>query len=117
MTGRHKYSAKRTTVEGHTFDSKAEAERYCELRLLEQSGAIEELTLQPKYALYGEEGELICHYVADFEYVKRGENQVTIEDVKGAETPVFRLKKKWFETDYAPRKITIVKIKKRQFIK
>ena len=32
-----KYNAKKTIVDGHPFDSKREAERYCELKLFFKS--------------------------------------------------------------------------------
>ena len=35
-----KYRSKRTVIDGITFDSKKEANRYCELKLLEKSGEI-----------------------------------------------------------------------------
>ena len=44
-----KYRSKRTVVDGITFDSKKEANRYCELKLLEKSGEIKNLELQKKY--------------------------------------------------------------------
>ena len=46
-----KYRSKRTVVDGITFDSKKEANRYCELKLLEKSGEIKNLELQKKYIL------------------------------------------------------------------
>ena len=47
--GNSKYGAIRTTVDGVTFASKAEARRYAELKLLEQAGEIKGLELQPKF--------------------------------------------------------------------
>src|SRR5574344_1314908 len=46
-----KYRSKRTVVDGITFDSKKEANRYCELKLLEKSGEIKNLELQKKFVL------------------------------------------------------------------
>ena len=43
-----KYRSKRTVIDGITFDSKKEANRYCELKLLEKSGEIKNLDLQKK---------------------------------------------------------------------
>ena len=45
----NKYKAVKTTIDGITFDSKREAKRYTELKLLEKSGMITHLELQPKY--------------------------------------------------------------------
>ena len=47
----NKYHAIKTTVDGITFDSRAEARRYRELKLLERAGVIENLVLQPKFEL------------------------------------------------------------------
>src|SRR5579872_3499173 len=87
-----KYGAKRTVVDGITFASKREATRYSELKLLERAGTISELTLQPSYKLMIGT-DLICRYRADFSYKERGVGPV-VEDAKGVETQIFRLKRK-----------------------
>ena len=46
-----KYRNRKTTIDGIAFDSKAEARRYAELKLLERAGEIKDLELQPKYRL------------------------------------------------------------------
>ena len=83
-----------TEVDGLKFDSRKEARRYSELRLLERSGRISALTLQPAFPL-DVNGYPICRYVADFAYVEAGAR--VVEDVKSAITrkhPVYRLKVK-----------------------
>lgn len=45
-----KYHNKKTVVDGRTFDSKKEAERYDELLLLQRAGAITDLSRQVKMA-------------------------------------------------------------------
>ncbi|MGP1455872.1 MAG: DUF1064 domain-containing protein [Treponema sp.] len=50
----HKYnvsSKERRTVDGITFDSMAEMNRYLELKQLERAGIITDLELQPKFLL------------------------------------------------------------------
>ena len=47
----NKYNAVKVNVDGITFDSKKEAERYSELKLLERCGAISDLELQVEYKL------------------------------------------------------------------
>ena len=47
----NKYNAQRVKVDGITFDSKKEAKRYSELKLLERCGAISDLELQVEYKL------------------------------------------------------------------
>lgn len=95
----NKYKAKKTIVDNITFDSKKEANRYCELKLLERAKAISNLQLQVPYILIPKSkyGSAI-KYVADFVYEEN--NQVIIEDVKGVKTPVYRLKKRLMEEQF-----------------
>jgi hypothetical protein len=86
-----KYGNVQTVVDAMTFDSKAEARRYGELKLLEQAGVIRDLVCQPKYPIVVN-GKKICDYIGDFSYVEGG--KVTLEDVKGVRTPAYRLKRK-----------------------
>lgn len=98
-----KYKAKKTTVDGITFDSKKEASYYCVLRDMQERGEIIGLELQPSFLLipsqYGEVyGKRKClfravHYKADFRYFDCTTKKVIVVDVKGFKTPVYRLKK------------------------
>ena len=93
MKKRSKYNAVKTIVDGITFDSKKEANRYLELKLMEQSGEIRDLELQVPYSI-DVEGYHICKYTADFQYWDNNEKKVITEDCKGFRTPSYRLKKK-----------------------
>lgn len=98
-----KYHSKTVTVEGIKFDSKKEAKRYAELKLLERAGEIENLELQPEYELqpkFRKDGVTYraIKYRADFRYKDHG--KVVVEDVKGFKTDVYKLKKKLFEYRY-----------------
>lgn len=105
MARRNKYNAKKATVDGHTFDSKREAERYCELKFFVRAGEIRNLELQPRFLLQdkfvdkqGNKHRKI-EYVADFLYIdKLGRN--VVEDVKGVLTDVYKIKKKIFLKKY-----------------
>lgn len=102
---RTKYRAVPTYVGKIRFASKKEAARYVDLKLLERSGKITGLKLQPKFPLVIS-GVKICTYIPDYLYQ---ENDTTVvEDVKGVKTPVYRIKKKLFEVLYAPLTITEV---------
>jgi hypothetical protein len=96
MQRTHKYNAVKTTVDGHTFDSKAEAARYSELRLLERAGVISNLELQPSFELQPpfRDAQKRLHraivYVADFAYDEEG--KCICEDVKGVATKEFSIK-------------------------
>lgn len=110
---RSKYNAVRTVVDGHSFASKAEAKRYSELCILQKSGEITDLKLQPRYPLVftprkGAEPVNVGTYVGDFWYRMRN-GAGTTEDVKGVLTPVYRLKKKMVEAIYG---ITIVEVRR-----
>jgi len=95
----NKYKAIKTVVEGITFDSKKEARRYLQLKLLVRAGAITDLELQPKFDLMVN-GTKCGFYKADFRYVDVSLNKVIIEDVKGMKTPVYNLKKKLIKAIY-----------------
>lgn len=93
-----KYRNVKTTSHGIRFDSKREAARYNELLILERSGAIRGLDLQPSYEVCpavkfdGDKRRTPARvYKADFAYWE-GDKRV-IEDVKGMRTAVFNLKR------------------------
>ena len=92
-----KYGAVKAVVDGIKFDSKKEAKRYSQLKLMERSGAITELSLQPRFDLIIN-GKKCGFYKADFKYIEN-EKEV-IEDVKGMLTPVYKLKKKLVKAIY-----------------
>jgi hypothetical protein len=98
-----KYHNTRVTLDGITFDSKAEARRYGELKLLHEAGEIHKLRTHPRYTLLdpfevkGVKYRGIV-YEGDFEYVENG--LVVCEDVKGVRTAVFSLKEKLFMDKY-----------------
>ena len=112
-----KYLAKKTIVNGIEFDSKKESGRYATLLLLQQSGRIKNLKLQPRFVLqesFKKNGTTYrkIEYVADFEYFDVKENKEIVEDVKSNFTEkdkVFRLKRKLFEYKYPDKTISIVK--------
>ena len=106
--GMNKYRNIKTTVDGIRFDSKREAERYSELKLLERAGIITDLKLQPKFELIPKHnGNRALTYIADFSYTEGGEK--IVEDVKGMETKEFKIKKKLFEYFYPELKLKIVR--------
>lgn len=98
-----KYNNKKSIVDGINFDSKKEATRYKELKILERAGIIQKLQRQVKYVLipaqYEPSGEIYtkgkekgkpkkgkliereCAYYADFVYTENG--KTVVEDVKG----------------------------------
>lgn len=86
---RNKYHNIKTYCDGYQFDSRKEAARYKELKLMEASGVIQDLKIQVPFEIECF-GQLICKYYADFTYTEDGER--IIEDSKGVRTRVFNLK-------------------------
>lgn len=89
-----KYRAKKVTVNGITFDSKHEADRWQELQILQNAGLIEQLKRQVKFDLIPtQKGERGVSYFADFTYITKGGSFV-VEDAKGFRTPEYIIKRK-----------------------
>lgn len=99
-----KYRSRKTVVDGITFDSKKEAARYQELKLLERAGKIRRLELQKRFELIppqraaGRLAERAAYYKADFCYDELcGELNAwlpVVEDCKGVKTREYILKRK-----------------------
>lgn len=97
--GLRKYGERKTEVDGITFDSDAEARRYRELILLQAAGEIRDIEIQPKWVLQpsfkrGKRTTRAITYRADFRYTEVATGEVVVEDVKGMETEVFKIKAK-----------------------
>lgn len=107
----NKYKNKKAQVDMYVFDSIAESMRYKELKLLERAGEISNLELQPKFLLqesFKKNGKTYkaINYIADFMYEEKG--KVIVEDVKGIQTDVFKLKHKLFEHEYPKYELKII---------
>lgn len=110
-----KYHNTKITIDGIQFDSKREAQRYQQLKLMEKAGVICDLKRQVKYKLIpaqyidGKCVERPVTYTSDFEYyvlkpypgrtVMVGPDAKTIgqhvvEDVKGMRTPDYVIRRK-----------------------
>ena len=98
----NKYRNQKTVVDGITFDSKAEARRYCELKNLKACRRILWFTRQPSFLLPGG-----IRYRPDFIVCAGG--RIWVEDVKGMETKEFKLKRKLWEETYPGLPLKIVK--------
>ena len=94
-----KYGNKKTVVDGITFDSRKEATRYSELKLLQRAGEIFDLqrqvpfTLIPKQVRDGKVIERPCVYKADFVYKDKDGTEI-VEDTKGMKTKEYIIKRK-----------------------
>ena len=93
-----KYRSKKTSVDGLVFDSRREAARWQELKLLERGGSITELERQVSYTLIPPQrigkrvAERAVTYIADFRYRENGET--VVEDAKGMRTRDYIIKRK-----------------------
>lgn len=96
----NKYRAKPTVIDGIRFPSKAEANRWTQLRLLQMAGAISNLKRQVRFPLHVN-GELVCTYIADFTYQQDGKE--VVEDKKGCVTKEYALKRKLFAAIHGAR--------------
>jgi dsDNA-binding SOS-regulon protein len=85
----NKYGNVKQEIDGHTFDSKKEAGRYLELKMLQQAGLISDLKLQVPFVLIEKnKDERALTYWADFTYTdKQGTvHEFIVEDVKSVAT-------------------------------
>lgn len=93
-----KYKAKKITIDGHTFDSKMEAEYYMFLKRYKDYGEVIEIELQPVFELqptFKYQGETVrsIKYILDFK-VMYADGRIEYVDIKGMQTPVSELKLK-----------------------
>ena len=107
----NKYRNKKIIVDDYIFDSIQESKRYKELKLLLRAGQIQNLELQPRFLLqesFKKNGKTYrkIEYVADFKYIENG--KTIVEDVKGLQTDVFKIKHKLFEKKYPELELKII---------
>lgn len=113
---RTKYNAVRVEKDGHRFDSKMEAARYDELKILEQAKQIGGLYVHPQFLLQhaiqvGLKVVPAIAWNADFAYWEDG--RLIVEDVKGRDTREASLKHKLFKEKFPNYELRIIKTVKR----
>lgn len=86
---RSKYGNRKVVKNGETFDSVREYERHLVLLDMQKHGEITGIMRQVSFDLIVNRIK-VGKYVADFTYVQR--SKVVIDDAKGVQTPVFKLK-------------------------
>ena len=102
-----KYGAKKVTIDGITFDSKAEGRYYEHLKKLKKTGVVEDFEMQKAFTLldrfaHPQTGRIVraVTYRADFEVIY-ADGRVEVVDVKGfMKNPVFLIKQKLFMFRY-----------------
>jgi hypothetical protein len=111
LAPRSKYGAQKVALDGLRFDSKREAARYVELKVLLACDLISQLEIQPAYPLivselYHQGPPSVFHtvgkYFADFRYLDNATGEIVVEDVKSkpTRTAVYRLKKRIVEAQH-----------------
>lgn len=108
----NKFGAIRHDADGYKFASKKERDRYLQLRILERAGEIQNLEVHPEFPLVID-GEPVLSWSADgryrrplkaimdFAYFQDGRR--VVEDTKGMDTPLSRLKRAIVEHTYRVR--------------
>ena len=106
-----KYGNKKVKTADGVFDSRAEYDRWRELKLYELAGVISELKRQVPYELIPAQYETVgkrkkcveraCVYIADFVYFQDG--KAIVEDCKGAKTREYIIKRKLMLERYGIR--------------
>lgn len=104
LNGRsQKFNAKKASLDGYTFDSLKERDRYVTLRLEQRAGLIHSLVVHPRYVLLGWSATgpaRVGRFTPDFEY--RRDGVLVAEDVKSPPTrrqADYRLRKHLFEAN------------------
>jgi hypothetical protein len=103
-----KFGNRRTVVDGITFDSAKEARRWQQLGLEERAGHIYDLKRQVPFSITAVaaatgERKAVAKYFADFTYMRiqnDGDHVFVVEDTKGVQTDVFKLKRKLVEHEH-----------------
>lgn len=102
-----KYNSRKVNVDGILFDSQAEANFYCRLKLLLRAGEIEGFCRQARFVITeGKNGEKGTEYVTDFIVFLPG-GKYRIVDVKGVKTDTFKLKIKCLREKYPKLKVEL----------
>lgn len=113
-----KYHNIKVTFAGITFDSKREFQRWKELKLLERAGEIRDLKVHPKFPLMcgtvpikirsgRYHGGRKISYFADFSYIDKKTHERIVEDVKGMDTAISRLKRGIVEAQYGVQVVIV----------
>ena len=121
-----KFGNKPVTVDGVTYDSQGEYERFCFLQMLEKAGEISNLRhhinielipkitreevvhLKTKDKVVTRVAQSAHYYEADFVYTVNKTGEEVVEDFKGHETDLFKFKAALFFWKYG-KHIRIVK--------
>jgi len=101
---KNKFNARKTTIDGHTFDSAHEARIWQELCLELIAGDITDLTRQRHFPLFVKAKDglpfYLGRYTCDFLCKRDGQIQVIDAKSRATRTEAYQLRKKLFEALY-----------------
>ena len=106
----NKFNARKTLVDGISFDSKHESEIWLELKMEQHAGAITGLQHHREFVLTVvdiRDGQLrrICEFTPDFVYYRNG--VLEVKEAKGVRTRDYVIRRKLFEAQYG---ITVIEV-------
>ena len=104
---RNKYNAKKVQLDGYTFDSKKEANRYLQLCMMQRSGYISDLRVHPELEIKINR-KVVCAVQLDFCYKSMSTGEVIWEDVKGKDNQLSKLKRSLVEAEHSI-KVSLIK--------
>lgn len=104
---RNKYNAKSTHYNGRYYDSKLEASYAMELDWRIKASEIKEVTPQYKISLDVNDVH-IANYYMDFKVILT-DGTIEMHEVKGAETPLWRMKWRLAKALYPEWKFVLIK--------
>jgi len=103
----HKYGARKTEYRGMVFDSAAEAKQAQELDIRKKAGDIMDWERQVPFPIRVND-VYICTLIFDFRVIETAKRWHLLE-VKGMETPVYKLKLKLFRACWPGVALHVVK--------
>lgn len=103
----NKFGAIKQTYNGYSYDSKLEAQYAAQLDWLVKAGEVKEWERQVKLALSVNDNH-ICNYFVDF-LVRFSDGREEYHEVKGYETPEWKLKWKLAKAIYSENNFILIK--------
>lgn len=104
-----KYNNQGNWYDGVYFRSQLELRRYCQLKILMNTGEISGFIIQPRFILQtGDENNKAITYSADF-LILNNDGTYTVEDTKGYESQQWQRTYKMFKLKYPNVDLKIVK--------
>jgi Protein of unknown function (DUF1064) len=106
---RNKYGAVRCELDGHAFDSKSERDHYAgNLAIRQMAGEIRGLFVHPVFPIKIND-IFVCNVELDFAYTEVATGKQHVEDVKGKDNALSKLKRRMLEAAYPHLKVELIR--------